>query len=134
MSRLGTLPASGQCVATIRSFRDLSVWQKSMNLAHDCYLLAKQFAAEDRFVLGREIRKSCVSIPSNIAEGFGRHYTQEYIRHLRISKGSDNELQTQLELGRRIRIVSEAEAVRLIANAEEIGRMLDGLIGSLDRR
>ncbi len=84
-------------------------------------------------VLGNEIRKSCVSIPSNIAEGFGRHHTLEYIHHLRFSNGSNNELQTQVELGRRVEIVSEEEATVLIADAEEVGRMLHGLIGSLTR-
>ena len=84
-------------------------------------------------VLGHEIRKSCVSIPSNIAEGFGRHYTPEYIHHLRFSSGSNNELQAQVELSRRVEIVGAEEAAILIADAEEIGRMLHGLIGSLER-
>ena len=84
-------------------------------------------------MLGHEIRKSCVSIPSNIAEGFGRHYTPEYIHHLRFSTGSDNELQTQLELSKRIAIVKRDEAAILIADAEEVARMLHGLIDSLQR-
>jgi four helix bundle protein len=88
---------------------------------------------DDQLVLGHEIRKSCVSIPSNIAEGFGRHYTPEYIHHLRFSTGSDNELQTQLELSKRIAIVKRDEAAILIADAEEVGRMLHGLIDSLQR-
>ena len=64
-----------------------------------------------------------MSIPSNIAEGFGRHYTPEYIRHLRISNGSSNELQTQLEMSKRVEIIKAEEAAILIADAEEIGRM-----------
>jgi four helix bundle protein len=82
---------------------------------------------------GQSLRKSCVSIPSNIAEGFGRHYTAEYIHHLPFSTGSDNELQTQLELSKRIHIVKRDEAAILITDAEEVGRMLHGLIDSLQR-
>ena len=73
------------------------------------------------------------SIPSNVAEGFGRHHTAEYIHHLWYANGSNNELQTQLELGHRVKIVTVDEATALIADAEEIGRMLYGLIGSLQR-
>jgi four helix bundle protein len=117
----------------ITSFRDLHVWQKSMNLAERCYKMSRRFRRDDQLVLGHEIRKSCVSVPSNIAEGFGRHHTPEYIHHLRYSNGSSNELQTQVELGRRVEIVTEEEASTLIADAEEVGRMLHGLIGSLVR-
>ncbi len=117
----------------IKSFRDLFVWQKSMTLAERCYLLSKRFPREDQLVLGFQLRKSAVSVPSNIAEGFGRHYTPEYIRYLRISNGSNNELQTQIELGRRVRIVTDEDAAAMTADAEEVGRMLHGLIGSLQR-
>jgi len=94
----------------INSFRDLFVWQKSMNLAERCYVLTKRFTLDDQLVLGREIRKSCVSIPSNIAEGFGRHHTLEYVHHLRYSTGSNNELQTQVELAKRVKIIRVDEA------------------------
>ncbi len=117
----------------INSFRDLFVWQKSMTLAEHCYLLTKRFTLDDQLVLGREIRKSCVSIPSNIAEGFGRHHTLEYVHHLRYSTGSNNELQTQVELAKRVKIIRVDEAKTIIGDAEEVGRMLNGLIGSLER-
>ena len=117
----------------LTSYRELIVWQKSMNLAERCYRMTRRFKRDDQLVLGHEIRKSCVSIPSNIAEGFGRHYTSEYIHHLRYSSGSSNELQTQVELSKRVEIVTPTEAEILIADAEEIGRMLHGLIGSLQR-
>jgi four helix bundle protein len=116
----------------LNSYRDLIVWQKSMNLADRCYRMTRRFRRDDQLVLGHEIRKSCVSIPSNTAEGFGRHYTAEYIHHLRFSSGSSNELQTQVELSKRVEIVGSEEAAMLIADAEEVGRMLHGLIGSLE--
>ena len=87
----------------------------------------------NQLVLGHEIRKSCVSVPSNIAEGFGRHSTPEYIHHLRFSKGSNNELQTQVELAKRVEAVTEEDAAAIIADAEEVGRMLHGLVQSLGR-
>jgi four helix bundle protein len=116
----------------ISSFRDLVVWQKAMNLAERCYRMSKRLGRDDQFVLGREIRKSCISVASNIAEGFGRHHTAEYIHHLRYAKGSNNELQTQVEIGRRVEILTAREAAAIIADAEEVGRMLHGLIVSLD--
>lgn len=81
--------------------------------------------------MATRIRQSCVSVPSNIAEGFGRHHTAEYIHHLRFSNGSNNELQTQVEIGKRVEIVSEEDAAAIIADAEEVGRMLHGLVNSL---
>jgi len=88
-----------------------------MTLAERCYRMTRRFKRDDQMVLGHEIRKSCVSIPSNIAEGFGRHYTPEYIHHLRFSNGSNNELQTQVGLSKRGEIVSVEEAATLIADA-----------------
>jgi len=120
-------------MVTLKTFRDLLVWQKSMELAERCYRLSRRFPRTDQWVLGHEIRKSCVSVPSNIAEGYGRHSTPEYIHHLRFSNGSNNELQTQIELAGRVEIVSREEAANLITHAEEIGRMLHGLVGSLER-
>ena len=117
----------------INSFRDLFVWQKSMTLAERCYLLTKRFTLDDQLVLGREIRKSCVSVPSNIAEGYGRHHTLEYVHHLRYSTGSNNELPTQVELAKRVKIIRPEEAETIIGDAEEVRRMLNGLIGSLER-
>ena len=120
-------------MAKITSFHELLVWQKAMALAERCYGITKRFPRDEQQVLGFEIRKSCVSIPSNIAEGFGRHHTAEYIHHLQFANGSNNELRTQLELGRRLRIVPNEAADVLIADAEEIGRMLQGLINALRR-
>jgi four helix bundle protein len=120
-------------MAKINSFRELLVWQKSMDLAERSYRLTRRFKREDQLVLGHEIRKSSVSMPSNIAEGFGRHHTAEYIHHLRFANGSGNELQTQVELGRRVEIVGTDEAEALIADTAEVGRMLQGLIRALER-
>ena len=120
-------------MSDIKSFRDLILWQKSMNLADRCYARSLRFPREHQMVLGYAIRKSSVSVPSNVAEGFGRHYTAAYINHLWIANGSDYELQTQLELAHRQRRLSEDEASALISDAEEVTRILKGLVKSLER-
>jgi len=120
-------------MAKLNSFRDLIVWQKAMSLSERCYRTSKRFDRDDQPALGNEIRRTCISIPSNIAEGFGRYHTAEYIRHLWFSNGSNSELQAQVELARRVEIIKPDEAEVLITDAEEIGRMLRGLVASLER-
>ena len=118
---------------SITSFRDLLVWQKSIDLAVRCHMLAKRFPRDEQPVIGYQVRKSSLSMPSNVAEGFARHSTASYIQHLWTAHASGAELQSQLEVGRRIDVVTERDAEILIADAQEIGRMLNGLVGSLER-
>ena len=117
----------------IESFRDLLVWQKSVDLAVRCHRVARRFPRDEQSSLGHQTRKSALSIPSNIAEGFARHSTASYIQHLWTAHASGAELQTQLIVGSRVEVVSESEAEALIADAEEVGRMLHGLVGALER-
>ena len=102
---------------SIPSFRQLILWQKSMDLAVQTYQLARRLRRSEQDVLGYQIRKSAVSMPSNVAEGFSRHSTAFYIQHLWTAHASGAELETQLEIGRRIEIVTERDAERLIADA-----------------
>lgn len=118
-------------MSAIKSFRDLLVWQKSMDLAERCYRLTRGFPYRDQQVVGYQIRKSSVSIPSNIAEGKARFYDSVYIQHLWVAHGSAAELETQLELGRRVGIVAKDEAEALINDSQEVGRMLHGLVRAL---
>jgi four helix bundle protein len=80
----------------ITSFRQLSVWQKSMDLAIRCYVLARRFPKADQPVLGYQLQKSAVSVPSNIAEGSARHSKPHYVQHLWTAHASGAELETQL--------------------------------------
>lgn len=125
--------AGAGSMATITSFRQLIVWQKSMDLAIQCYQLARRLPRSEKSVLGHQIRKSSVSMPSNVAEGFSRHSTAFYIQHLWTAHASGAELETQLEIGRRIEIVNEGDAERLIGHAQEVGRIINGLVRSLER-
>jgi len=120
-------------MAKINSFRELLVWQKAMDLAVKCYGVSRRMPRDEQSVLGFQIRKCAVSMPSNIAEGKARQSTAVYQQHLWVAHGSGAELESQLELGKRVKVVTEADATTLIADAQEVGRMLRGLIGSLEQ-
>jgi four helix bundle protein len=119
------------CMSDIKSFRDLLVWQKSMDLSVRIYQRTRTFSRDDQHSLGHQCRKSATSIPSNIAEGFSRHSTPTYINHLWIAHGSVAELETQLEIAKRIPVVTGSEGDRFIVDLQEIGKMINGLVRSL---
>lgn len=91
----------------VRSYRDLDVWKNSMTLVETIYFLTNLFPTEERYSLTSQIRRASVSIPSNIAEGFMRKNTKEYIHFLHIALGSLGELDTQLELSIRLGFYTE---------------------------
>ena len=119
-------------MATITSYRELLVWQKAMTLAERCYSLTDSFPKEERYGLSSQIRRSAVSIPSNLAEGHNRRSRNAFTNHVSIALGSQAELETQLVLAVRLRLVSESVAAPMIELASEVGRMLHGLSGSLE--
>jgi four helix bundle protein len=86
----------------IRSYKDLDVWQRSMALAEDCYRATVEFPREEIYRMTAQIRRAAVSIPANIAEGYGRDQTGSFIQFLRIAQGSTRELETHLILSGRI--------------------------------
>src|SRR5262249_31303398 len=109
---------------SIRTHRDLVVWQKSMRLFVDSWRLARRLPIPERFDLASQIRRASLSTPSNIAEGKGRDYLGDYLRHLSIARGSAFELDTQL-LGIRALVPSCArEVTRLIDLDGEVSWML----------
>ena len=116
----------------IQSFRDLTVWQKALALAEHVYLASEKMPKSEAFGLTSQLRRAAVSIPSNIAEGkaiSGR----AYLRHLRIALGSEAELQTQIELASRLKMLTDSDAESLRGETSEVGRMLIGLLKSLIR-
>ena len=119
--------------STIKSHRDLIVWQKGMDLAVAAYRFTSAFPSEERHGLTSQIRRSGASIPANIAEGYERESAGAYAQHLRIAQGSLKEFETHLELASRIGIATRDVVVPLIAAADEIGRMLRSLIRSIER-
>ena len=116
----------------VQSFRDLLVWQKGMDLAVRVYRISEKFPRSELFGLTSQVRRAAVSIPSNVAEGKAVG-GQTYPRHVKIALGSEAELQTQLELAKRLEMLNESEADDLMAQTSEVGRMLTGLLNSLPR-
>jgi four helix bundle protein len=112
-------------------FRDLLVWQKSMQLAVEVYKLTKSFPREEVYGLTSQIRRSAISIPSNIAEGHGRLNVAEFRQFLGIARGSTYELQTQLELAQSLEFTSADQAELSSRLSQEIGRMIFALLGSM---
>ena len=115
----------------IRTFKDLPVWQKAMDLSVEVYRLTKNYPSHERYGLTAETRKTSRSVPYHIAEGHKRGSTAEYIRFLSSGAGSAGELETQLLLGGRLASLKEGTAEGLLALHAEVERMLDALIRSL---
>ncbi|MBL9150687.1 MAG: four helix bundle protein [Phycisphaerae bacterium] len=118
----------------LKSFRELVVWQRSMQLVLDVYKLTQSLPSHERFGLASQMQRSAVSIPTNIAEGYGRTSTREYLRFLEIARGSLQELDTLLELVSRLRYESPPRCEVLQTQIVDIRRLLAALIRALLRR
>jgi four helix bundle protein len=120
-------------MSPLLSFRDLDVWQKSMDLVVDVYELTRTFPRSELYGLTDQTRRAASSVPSNIAEGNGRMYRREYAHHVSIARGSISELSTCLEIGRRLDYLSSAAAAPRLQRTDEISRMLLMLMRALDK-
>jgi four helix bundle protein len=118
----------------LKNYKDLKVWQKSYELCLEIYRITSKFPKEEIYGLTSQIRRSVVSIPSNIAEGYGRRTTTDYIRMLYISYGSVCELETQILLAGDLSFIEKGELGKLKKNITEIERMLKALIKSLENK
>ena len=116
----------------IKTYRDLVVWQKSMALVTEIYRLSKSFPKDETYGLISQMRRCSVSIPSNIAEGYGRNSTSDYVRFLHIATGSLYELQTQMEISSRLEYLKRADFDRLYESSREVERMLSSLSRKLN--
>lgn len=112
----------------MKTFRDLQVWQKAMVLVTNCYSITSNFPKEELFSLTSQIRRSSISIPSNIAEGFGRDTNKDYLRFLTISLGSLFEFQTQIEIAYNLKYINEENFNLLYNDSREVERMLSSFI------
>ena len=110
-------------------YKDLEVWKKSMRLAGDVYKVTAGFPKEEVYGLTNQIRRSAVSIPSNIAEGSGRAGSREFLQFLSIARGSSAELETQLLLATEIGYLPQNSPV--FSGLSSVRQMLNGLIRSL---
>ncbi len=118
----------------VKSFRDLEIWQRAMALVTRCYRLAEDLPRSEAFGLALQLRRSAVSVPSNIAEGHGRSATGEYLHHLAIAHGSLMELETQIEIAGRLGFASEEQVCTILRETAELGRMIHGLSRNLKAR
>ena len=109
----------------IRTHKDLDVWNKSMELAEKIYLLTGKFPKEEQYGIVSQIKRSAISVPSNITEGAARNSNKEFIQFLYVALGSLSEIETQLLLANRLKFIQE---VTLLSNIESIRKMLLGLI------
>jgi four helix bundle protein len=116
----------------VQSFRDLKVWQRSMELTIAIYRLTKVFPREEAFGLTSQMRRSALSIPSNIAEGFGRLNRREFKRFLLIARGSHCELKTQMEIAKLLDMGKENLLDQSVSLSDEVGRMLFALLNQLN--
>ena len=112
-------------------FQKLIVWQKGILLTKKIYLITKKFRREEMFGLTDQLKRSSVSIPSNIAEGYGRNTRTDYKRFLSIALGSVYELQTQIIISKELNLISENDFTEIISLAIEIDRMLYTMIKKL---
>lgn len=118
-------------MATVRNYRELIVWQKAMDLVELVYQATKQFPKEELYGLTSQVRRSAVSIPSNIAEGQARKSTAEFLNFLSIANGSRAEIETQILLAQRLKYVKNDTAQPILNLSEEVNRLLNGLLNSL---
>ena len=115
----------------MEDYKELVVWQKSMQAVKNVYSLVKKLPKEEQYTLSDQMRRAAVSIPSNIAEGFGRHSAKDYSRFLSIARGSKYELETQLRICIMLGYLSEKDTSETLLLLEEVGKMLNSLMRKL---
>ena len=114
------------------SYKDLKVWQKRIDLVKLTYELTKLLPQEEEYGLKGQLRRSAVSIPSNIAEGYGRGTTKSYLNFLLISRGSLVELETQIIICKELDLIDNESTVNILSLILEENKMLNALIRSID--
>jgi len=118
----------------LKNYKELKVWQRSYQLCLEIYRITKEFPKEERYGLTSQTRRAAVSVPSNIAEGYGRKTTLEYIQALYIAYGSNCELETQILLSGDLGYINEEGIKKLQEEISEVERMLKALIKSLEEK
>ena len=117
----------------VKTYQELIVWQKAMDLVELVYKSSRGFPREEVYGLTSQIRRAAVSIASNIAEGQGRRTTPDFLRHLSIAYGSLLETETQLLIAQRLKYLAKPSLDDVMKQTAEVGRLLNGLMASLSR-
>ena len=112
----------------IKNFQDLRIWQKGIEVVKDIYIVTKKFPKEELYGLTSQMRRSAVSIPSNIAEGFRRYHNKEYKQFLYIAMGSCAELETQIIIATELGYINNINKIEIVEKLKYICRMINQLI------
>lgn len=120
-------------MSDIKTYKDLKIWQKGILLVKVIYKTCEGFPKEEAFGLTSQIKRSCVSIPSNIAEGWGRNSTQSYLQFLKISRGSLFELETQIIIAKELNYISENQFEEISDLITEESKMLNAFMKSISK-
>ena len=119
---------------SIRSYRDLEVWQKAIDLAVDCHRVTSAFPKAQTYGLSAQLQRAAVSVPANIAEGRSRQSTKEFLHHLSFAYGSLAEVETHLIIAQRLGYLAQTEASSMLESCALVGRMINGLQKSLENK
>jgi four helix bundle protein len=121
-------------MSKVNNYRDLRVWQMGMTMVTEIYKVSQAFPREELYGLTSQLRRAGVSVPANIAEGFGRQTTRDYLNFLTIARGSLMEVETLLQICRNLNYVDQPQLDNLLEHADHLSRSLNALITSLRRR
>jgi len=116
----------------ITNFKDLRIWQKAIEVVKDVYNLTEEFPHKELYGLTSQMRRSAISLPSNIAEGFKRYHNKEYRQFLHIVLGSSAELETQLTIAQELKYISKKEIQEVCIKLDYLSKMITVLIGKLE--
>ena len=119
-------------VEKIRNFRDLDIWKKGIEIVKEVYLISGSFPQQERYGLISQMKRSSISIPSNIAEGFNRLHNKEYRQFLYVSLGSCAELETLIEISAELKYINEQKKTNLLEIINHESRMLSNLIKKIN--
>jgi four helix bundle protein len=115
----------------IKTYRDLDIWKAGIGLVKDIYKLTEKFPKHEMYGLVSQMRRSAISIPSNVAEGFRRYHNKEYKQFLYISLGSCAELETQITIAKELGYIQESIEAELLERLDHICRMISNLLKKL---
>jgi four helix bundle protein len=118
----------------VKSYQDLEVWQRAVTLVTRVYQFVRKFPSSERFGWVVQIQRAATSVPANIAEGWGRGTTKEFVQFLRVARGSLYELETHLIVANRLGFCDQSTLRELLAETEMIGRMIVALMRTLQKR
>ena len=120
-------------MSEVKSYKDLLIWQKGIDIVINLYQLVEDFPKEEVYALSSQLKRASVSIPSNIAEGYGRNSTQSYIHFVSISRGSLFELETQLIIAKKLNFVkNESLLSELMNQITEESKMINSFLNKLE--